>query len=143
MKISHLCILGIIVFSSLPSCKKGAPDGQYCAEVTFKHEEKGKMTKYKLLVEVQDNQLNSIRFPEGHYDTTAIPPTIISDKGTCTVVSAKGQMYQVEMKGPAEKCLNATNLVQCMGRAKNGARCKRMTDNTGGYCWQHQQQATQ
>lgn len=141
MSIRPLFVLCLCLLSSVYACKKGAPDGQYCAEVSFKHQGKDKLTKYKLLVDVKNQQLVSIRFPEGHYDTTGIPPTNITDKGTCTVVSTQGLIYQVEMKGPAEKCLNATNLVQCLGLAKNGARCKRMTDNAAGYCWQHQEQA--
>jgi len=33
-----------------------------------------------------------------------------------------------------------TKSVQCKGITQNGTRCKRMTTNENGYCWQHQDQ---
>jgi len=36
---------------------------------------------------------------------------------------------------------STTKSVQCKGITKNGTRCKRMTTNENGYCWQHQDQA--
>ncbi len=142
--IQKLKKINIIIFFLLLliSCKKGAPDGSYCAEVSFKHQETNEMTKYKLLVEVKDQQLQHISFPNGHYDTSSIPVTLIPDNGKCTLVSSMGQMYQVDMKGNAEKCLNASNLVQCRGRVKDGVRCKRLTDKHNGLCWQHQGQVS-
>ncbi len=45
------------------------------------------------------------------------------------------------LKGPAENCKQATNMVQCKGKSKEGKICQRYTDNKGGFCWQHGQKA--
>lgn len=37
--------------------------------------------------------------------------------------------------------VKSVDKVQCHGNTKSGRRCKRMTSNTNGYCWQHQSQA--
>jgi hypothetical protein len=132
----------ILTLLSLSACRKGAPDGTYCADVAFKNADTGKKVNYALVVEVKDQQLVQIVFPKGHSDTSSIPATKISDKGTCTVMSAAGQLYNVKMKGPAEKCLDASNMVQCLGHSKDGDRCKRMSDKPNGFCWQHQSQAS-
>jgi hypothetical protein len=44
-------------------------------------------------------------------------------------------------KKPCEVCkpneLGKANLKQCVGKTKNGARCKRMTTSTAKKCYQH------
>ena len=89
---------------------------------------------------VKENTLQDINFPEGHYDNSAIKSVKIPEDGKFTAVSEAGQVYKVEMKGPAEKCIGAINLMQCKGKSKSGSQCKRLTGNKNGFCWQHQDQ---
>jgi hypothetical protein len=135
--IKQWIFLFMVIFT-IPSCKKSPPDGNYCAKVIFQNPDVKKQSTYTLIVEVKDNKLIDISFPEEHYDQSQIKPTEIPSDGKVTVVSQSGSVYRVEMKGPAEKCMNAVNMVQCKGLSKDGKRCKRFTGNKNGLCWQHQ-----
>ena len=128
----------VLVILSVLGCKKKPPDGNYCAKVMYQNPAVNKQSSYTLIVEVKDNKLMDISFPEEHYDQSEIKATEIPTDGKVTVVSKSGNVYKVEMKGPAEECLNAVNMLQCKGKSKDGNRCKRFTSNKNGLCWQHQ-----
>jgi len=128
----------VLVILSVPGCKKKPPDGNYCAKVMYQNPAVNKQSFYTLIVEVKDNKLMDISFPEEHYDQSEIKETEIPTDGKVTVVSQSGNVYKVEMKGPAEECVNAVNMLQCKGKSKDGNRCKRFTSNKNGLCWQHQ-----
>jgi len=49
--IGSFCFLIFLV----AACKKGAPDGSYCADVAFKNAGTNKITHYNVLVEVKDS----------------------------------------------------------------------------------------
>ncbi len=126
-----------LVVICMLSCNRGPADGFYCAEVTYKHIRTGKNLTQKLLVEVKDNQLTQIVFPEDQADTSAIITQKIPDNGQMAIQNKNGASYYVKMVGSAEKCRNASLMVQCKGLKKNGERCQRMTDHPSGTCWQH------
>lgn len=126
-----------VVILVIPGCKRRPPDGNYCAKVIFQNPEVNKQLTYTLIVEVKDNKLIDISFPEEHYDQSEIKATEMPEDGKLTVVSQAGNIYKVEMQGPAEKCLKAVNMLQCKGKSKDGNRCKRLTGNKNGLCWQH------
>jgi hypothetical protein len=126
-----------LVIAIVLSCNRGPSDGFYCAEVTYKHIRTGKNLTQKLLVEVKDNQLTQIVFPEDQADTTTIIPQRIPDNGEIAILNQKGSSCFVKMIGSAEKCRNVSLMVQCKGQKKNGERCQRMTDHPSGTCWQH------
>jgi len=128
----------VLVILSVLGCKKKPPDGNYCAKVMYQNPAVNKQSSYTLIVEVKDNKLMDISFPEEHYDQSEIKATEIPTDGKVTVVSKSGNVYKVEMKGPAEECLNAVNMLQCKGLSKDGKRCKRFTSNKNGLCWPHQ-----
>jgi len=128
----------VLVILSVLGCKKKPPDGNYCAKVMYQNPAVNKQSFYTLIVEVKDNKLFDISFPEEHYDQSEIKATEIPTDGKVTVVSKSGNVYKVEMKGPAEECVNAVNMLQCKGKSKDGNRCKRFTSNKNGLCWQHQ-----
>ena len=132
----YLFLLSIMLI--ITSCKKTPPDGNYCAKVIYSDSDSKKSASYTVIVEVKDNKLVDISFPEQHYDQSEIKAIEIPNDGKVTVVSQSGSVYKVEMKGPAEKCLNAINMLQCKGLSKDGKRCKRFTGNKNGLCWQHQ-----
>jgi hypothetical protein len=119
------------------SCKSKPADGLYCADVTYKHVRTGKNLTQKLLVDVKDNHITHIAFPEDNADTSAIIPNLIPDNGQMAILTKNGLSYFVKMVGPAEKCRLASNMVQCKGQKKNGERCQRMTDHPSATCWQH------
>ncbi|MBK8517491.1 MAG: hypothetical protein IPL55_14745 [Saprospiraceae bacterium] len=127
----------ILVALMVPGCKQKPPDGNYCAKVLYQNPDTKKQSSYTLIVEVKDNKLTDISFPEEHYDQSEITAVEIPKDGKVTVVSKSGNVYKVEMKGPAEECMKAVNMVQCKGKSKSGSRCKRYTGNKSGFCWQH------
>lgn len=129
-------------------CKKTPPDGDYCAKVSFVKAGNKNKTSHDIIVAVKKNQLIAINFPADHTDLSPIKPVIIPEDGIFTAVSQSGVVYKIEMKGPPEKCLQAsrkkkqekelkTKKVQCKGKNKDGKRCQRLTDNKSGFCWQH------
>ena len=132
-----ILLLGVL---TLGSCKKQPPDGIYCAKVQYNNSETGRLSYLMLIAEIKDNTLIDISFPEGHTDQSQLKPIKIPENGEFTAVSAAGQVYKVQMEGPAEKCLKAKNMLQCKGLSKDGQRCKRYTDNKNGLCWQHKDQ---
>lgn len=127
----------LVFIVGLTSCKHKPKDGNYCAKVTYQKADSKKTGTFTIIVEIKDNQLIDISFPEGHYDTSAIKPVEIPTDGKFTAVSQAGHIYKVQMQGPAEKCMKATNMVQCKGTTSAGKRCQRYTDNKNGLCWQH------
>ena len=133
-----LIILPLMMITS--GCKKGPPDGNYCAKVQFVQPDTKKNASLTIIAEVKDNQVKEFSFPDGHFDVSPLKPVKIPQDGKFTVVSTKGTVYKVTMQGGAEKCLKAQNLVQCKGSSKDGKRCKRFTDNKNGLCWQHKSQ---
>jgi len=130
-------IFFIAIILLITSCKKTPPDGNYCAKVIYTYSDSKKPSFYTLIVEVKDNKLIDISFPEEHFDLSDIKPVEIPEDGKVTAVSQSGSVYKVEMKGPAAECLKAVNMVQCKGKSKDGNRCKRFTSNKNGLCWQH------
>lgn len=133
-----LIILPLFLITS--GCKKGPPDGNYCAKVQFVQPGTKKNASLTIIAEVKDNQVTQFSFPDGHFDVSPLKPVKIPQDGKFTAVSTQGTVYKVTMQGGAEKCLKAQNMVQCKGLSKDGNRCGRFTDNKNGLCWQHKGQ---
>ena len=144
---SRYLILYIFFALLTLSCKQKPPDGNYCAKVIYSKPGAKKPVYEMMIVEVKDNQLTDILFPDEHSDTSAIKPAMIPLDGKLTVISLSGQVYKIEMKGAPEKCISGSKTkskkssnaesTQCKGKSKDGKRCQRMTDNKNGLCWQH------
>ena len=130
-------VIWALVFLTFTACRKGPPDGSYCAKVQFLDKNTSKMATYTIITEVKDNKLTEISFPEEHYDRTAVKPVKIPSDGKFSAVTQSGEIYKITMQGPAEKCLKAVNMARCKGLSKDGKRCKRYTANKNGLCWQH------
>lgn len=121
-------------------CKKGPPDGNYCAKVQFLNPTSNRNSTLTIIAEVKNNQVTEFSFPDGHHDISPLKPVKIPQDGKFIVASTKGTIYNVQMQGGAEKCMKAKNMVQCKGHSKDGKRCQRFTDNKNGLCWQHKSQ---
>lgn len=133
-------VISLTVIISSTGCKKGPPDGNYCAKVQFTHPETKRNVTLTIIAEVKNNEAIEFSFPEGHHDVSPLKPAQIPQDGKFSAVSTNGTVYKVQMLGGAEKCLKAQNMVQCKGLSKDGKRCKRFTDNKNGLCWQHKNQ---
>lgn len=135
LKFTGMAMLAVVLLFT--ACKKGPPDGNYCAKVRYQNKNTGKMATYTIITEVKGNKLMDISFPEEHPDKSAVKPVTIPKDGKFTAVTESGEVYMIHMEGPAEKCLKAVNMVQCKGLSKDGKRCKRYTAGKNGLCWQH------
>ncbi len=60
-----------------------------------------------------------------------------------TEVLTNSFSFDSERAQPLSRVESLLNIesVQCKGVTKKGSRCKRKTNNSNGYCWQHQDQA--
>ena len=115
--------------------------GSYCAEVTYSNANTGTHSNYSLLVDVKDNQVICIHWPQGgQLDLDHFNPVQISSDSTSQIQTFEGKQYRVKIVGPESACSERFQgqLHHCKGTTKEGKRCKRMTDNPSGYCYQHE-----
>jgi hypothetical protein len=118
-------------------------NGKYCAEVWYANKQSGTNSNYSLLVDVQNEKVVCIYWPQGgHLDTDHFTASAIPEEGKSVINTYDGKSYEVLIVGPESACNERFEgqLHQCKGQTKKGNRCKRMTDNENGYCLQHQNQ---
>jgi hypothetical protein len=118
-------------------------NGKYCAEVWYVNKQSGTNSNYSLLVDVQNEKVVCIYWPQGgHLDTDHFTASAIPEEGKSVINTYDGKIYEVLIVGPESACNERFEgqLHQCKGLTKKGNRCKRMTDNENGYCFQHQNQ---
>ncbi len=97
----------------LPSCgnkktdsdkRAGFEDGKYCAEVTYNYKRTHKTSKYMLDVEIADNELIAIYWPNGGWlDDSHFTPPNIRD-GEASFTSDRGVDYNVRIMGEEGDC---------------------------------------
>ena len=128
--------------SSVSEVVEGYPDDIYCAEVSYFNPRTGTRSAYTLKVEVQENEVVQINFPNGGWiDQNDFSDAFLEDDGTTSFVLDNGYQYDIAIIGNAFECLdNVPAAVQCRGLNKRGKQCGRLTDNPNGLCWQHQDQ---
>jgi len=123
MKFKKFLIISSIVVSSLLfiECKKsnnynpqeytlgnleedGYPDGTYCAEIDYYYSETGTSSTYTLLVEIENNELTEIHWPNGGWldDSHFTPPDISS--GEASFTSDRGVDYTIKIIGNKGNC---------------------------------------
>lgn len=78
-------------------------DGTYCADVGYYNPNTGIKNTYKLNVEVENNELTKIYWPNGGWlDETHFDSPAIEDDGSCSFTSDRGNQYSVAITG--SKC---------------------------------------
>jgi predicted dehydrogenase len=77
----------------------GCADGTYCAEVTYHYSRTGTTSTYILLVDVEDNRLVKIHWPNGGWldETHYKGPTI--EDGAASFTSDIGADYTLRIQG--------------------------------------------
>lgn len=114
-------------------------NGPYCATVHYFNPNTGTQSDYQLIVEVSDNQLQRINFPQGWMDQSNFSMVEFDANGNTQFVNDKGYQYSVEIIGEADDCFSGMPaLNQCLAILENGIQCERVTDNPNRLCWQHQ-----
>jgi len=113
-----------LLFSTIISCKNGNSsqesssnyndeigeegmynDGTYCAEVSYYYSETGTNSTYTLEVEIENNDLTIIHWPNGGWlDSSHFTPINISN-GEAIFTSDKGAEYTVRIIGSSGDCI--------------------------------------
>ncbi len=116
------------------------PDGTYCAEVEYYNPNTGTQSSYTLTVEVTDNEITQINFPQGWLDNDNFTAEL-DENGDASFTSDAGYDYDVHIIGGESGCFESMPAAeQCTGITEDGERCRHLTDNANGLCWQHQNQ---
>lgn len=116
-------------------------DGEYCAEVEYYNPNTGTESSYTLTVEVSNNEIVKINFPNGGYLDDEISDGTLDSSGEATFTNDKGYQYRVKLVGDAAGCFESVPMAeQCQGITEDGDQCQNETDNASGYCWQHEDQ---
>jgi hypothetical protein len=119
----------------------GILEGEYCAKITYYNPNTGRESNYTLTIEVYDNELEKINFPNGWLDDDHFGNAVFAEDGYVSFTSDRGYDYTVQIIGEAYGCFdNVPRAYQCIGLTNAGAQCKHLTDNPSGYCWQHEDQ---
>ena len=117
------------------------PDGVYCAEVEYYNPNTGTNSAYTLTVEIEDNQLIKINFPNGGWLDDDYYDAEIDENGYTSFTSTKGYDYTIQIIGEEDGCFTDVAIAeQCQGTTEDGYDCQNMTDNENGFCWMHQEQ---
>ena len=121
---------------------KSYKNNTYCAEVRYFNPNTQTKSIYNLIVVVEENEIVKILWPnKGSINEDHFLSTPLNNQGFCTLKTDKGYEYEVQITGQSAGCIeNSPIAKQCLGIIKNGRRCKHMTDNKNGFCWQHQNQ---
>lgn len=82
----------------------GYPDGTYCSEIDYYYSETGTSSTYTLLVEIENNELIKIHWPNGGWldDSHFTPPDISS--GEASFTSDRGVDYTIRIIGNEGDC---------------------------------------
>ncbi|WNM19123.1 hypothetical protein [Flavobacterium capsici] len=73
----------------------GYTDGEYCAEIEYYNPERGTNSTYTLVVEIENNELTIIHWPNGGWlDSTHFMPPDISE-GHASFTSDTGAEYNI------------------------------------------------
>jgi len=116
-------------------------EGEYCAKVTYYNSNTGTQSEYTLTIEVNENILERINFPNGWLDDDHYRNEEFDEDGNLSFTSDVGYDYTVQIIGRLSGCLDNVPLAyQCVGITVENAQCKHLTDNLNGYCWQHENQ---
>jgi hypothetical protein len=113
-------VLFVLIFMVAISCKNnsshdssdwvdefacdGYCDGTYCAEIDYYYYKTGTESTYTLKVEIEDNELVKIYWPNGGWlDSSHYNPPDISD-GYASFESYEGIEYTVDIIGDGDNC---------------------------------------
>ena len=97
--------------SSYSENEDGYSDGTYCAEIEYYYSKTGTRSTYTLEVEIEDDELTVIHWPNGGWlDDSHFYPPNISD-GYAEFESDRGVEYTVEIIGNESDCYLSNNVV--------------------------------
>lgn len=76
------------------------PDNTYCADIEYYNPDTGARNTYSLNVEVENNEVIVIHWPNGGWlDSTHFSPEELDDSGSCSFSSYDGKQYDIQITG--------------------------------------------
>lgn len=114
-----------VVQEDVNKVKEDYSDGIYCAEISYFNPETGTSSNYTLNVEVENNEITKIYWPNGgQLDESHFIPEELDENGFCEFTSDKGYKYEIKIKG--SRCndtsqvdeRNNLSLIQCAEKIK-------------------------
>ncbi len=120
------------------ACHSQNYNGKYCAKVDYENFKTGTKSTYNLTIDVENNTLKSMQFPNGgELNENEINDALISNGKTKFKYNNKS--YEVKILSKGNDCLrDVPEAIQCKGITKKGYRCKNKTDNENIKCHVHQ-----
>ena len=115
------------------------PDGTYCADVDYYNPDTGTNSTYSLNVEVENNEVTVIHWPNGGWlDDSHFTPEELDSTGSCSFTSDKGYEYTIQITGPECSYTDETN-VQNDSRDDQAAltcpKCGSDKETYDDLCW--------
>ena len=97
MKSKSFLFFLVISFLTISCSNSKYSDGNYCADVEYYNPRTGRYSTYTLSVEIENNKLTVIHFPNGGWldDSHFTPPTI--ENGKAKFVSDRKYRYTVKI----------------------------------------------
>lgn len=75
-------------------------DGTYCADVDYYNPDTGTNNTYTLNVEVENNELTVIHWPNGGWlDSTHFSPEELDSNGSCSFTTYEGKQFDIQITG--------------------------------------------
>lgn len=80
--------------------QEGYSDGTYCADIDYYNPDTGVRNTYTLNVEVENNELTVIHWPNGGWlDSTHFSPEELDSSGSCSFSTYDGRQYDIQITG--------------------------------------------
>ena len=103
-------------FSSTTDIIGEFSDGDYCAEVEYYNPNTRTESSYTLTVEVSNNEIVKIDFPNGGYMDDEISDGTLDSSGEAKFTNHKGYQYRVKVVGDAGGCFESVPMAErCQG----------------------------
>jgi len=89
----------------------GYTDGTYAADVTYYNPRTGTRKTYQLNVDVVNNEVTVIHFPNGGWlDDSHITPEQLDANGFCSFTSDKNNQYDIQITGGESSSTDENNM---------------------------------
>lgn len=115
------------------------PDGTYCAEIDYYNPDTGTRSTYTLNVEVENNELTVIHWPNGGWlDDSHFSPEELDSSGSCSFTSDKGYQYDIQITGSECNYTDDTQIIndaQDEQAAVNCPKCGGDKETYDNLCW--------
>lgn len=110
------------------------PDGTYCADVEYYNSNTGTRNTYTLNVEVENNELTIVHWPNGGWlDESHFTPQELDSDGSCSFTSDTGYEYQIQINGPECSFTDESRISRDVEDDKEALTCPECGDEKDEY----------